>query len=298
MDHNDELVRDVTDQEERARSIEGLLTMLGNNISVEATIALADLHNNPALASWRESIARVRSIQIQQRREAEFRYPTVEQIIATLQNGQPSNAADLQALLMDNLRTINEELRHGPTDGYKAFWNVDPHGRTTTPRPENDCRDRLLDLIRPRLLRVGVNAEPEGHYTHDKRADIKALFGTMNIPIEIKRHYHPDLWTAPVEQLQKLYVCDPGTQGRGIYLVFWFGIRVRNVTRPPKGIVRPTTFTEFQTALQKIIPAQDQVLIETIVLDCSSILKTHKAVRKKTSIMKKGQKIPVRKARQ
>jgi len=293
-----EWVHDIFAEEDQARYIEGLLTLLGNDISREATRALTDLHANPALASWRESIAQKRATQIQQRREAEFRYPTVAQVIVTLQGGQPSNAADLQALLMDNLKTINEELRHGLTDGYKAFWNLDSHGRTTNPIPENDCRDRFLDLIRPRLLRLGVNAEPEGHYAQDKRADIKALFGPMNIPIEIKRHYHPALWTAPVEQLQKLYVRDPGTQDRGIYLVFWFGIKVRNVPKPPRGIVRPTTFTELQTALQNIIPEQDRALIEAIVIDCSSNLKEHKVVKKKISARSKGRKKSKLKTRQ
>ncbi len=283
-------VHNVSAEEDRSRSISGLLALLGNDISPVATRALTELYNNPALTSWRESIARERATQIQQRREAEFLYPTVAQVIATLQGGQPSNAADLQALLIDYLHAINEELRHGPTDGYKAFWNVDPHGRPTKPRPENDCRDRLLDLIRPRLLRVGVNAEPEGHYAEDKRADIKALYGSLNVPVEIKRHYHAELWTAPVEQLQRLYVRDPGTQGRGIYLVFWFGMRAGNVPKPPKGIARPTTFIELQAALQNVIPEQDRFLIETIVLDCSNISIPHKAVKKKKSIKSKRRK--------
>ncbi|MDA8098923.1 MAG: hypothetical protein M0042_04795 [Nitrospiraceae bacterium] len=275
-----EWVRDINAEEERSRSIDGLLTVLGNDISQAAVNTLNELYNNPALSSWKESIARARASQMQQRRETEFQFPTVAKVISTLQGGQPSNSADLQALLVDHLNAISEELRHGPTDGYKAFWNVDPHDKPTKPRPENDCRDRLLEIIRPRLSRVGVNAEPEGHYAQDKRADIKALFGSMNVPIEIKRHYHPDLWTAPVEQLQKLYVRDPGTQGRGIYLVFWFGTKEKNIRKPPMGISQPVTPSELQNALLTVIPEDDRVLIEVIILDCSSSIVSPNSLKK------------------
>jgi hypothetical protein len=285
-----EWVHDVSAEEDRSRSIEGLLTLLGNDTSPVATRALTELYDNPALKLWRESIGRERGSQIQQHREAEFRYPSVEQVIKTLQGGKPSNAPDLQALLIDHLNVINEELRHGPTDGYKAFWNVDPYGRPTKPRPENDCRDRLLDLIRPRLLSVGINAEPEGHYAQDKRADIKTLSGALNIPVEIKRHYHADLWTAPIEQLQKLYVRDPGTQGRGIYLVFWFGVKAGKFPKPPTGIRIPTSLNELRTSLKQIIPEQDRVMIEIVVIDCSADLDAKRQGKKKTTKKKRKRK--------
>jgi hypothetical protein len=126
---------------------------------------------------WREYLQFALSEQARLRRESTFRYPTVLKVVRTLSNQQPANAADLQALSLDHLRALREDLRHGPTDGYKTFSNVDHQGRPTTPKPENDCRDILLDLIKPRLLQKSVNAEPEGHYADDKRADIKALFG-------------------------------------------------------------------------------------------------------------------------
>ncbi len=45
----------------------------------------------------------------------------------------------------------------------------------------------------------------------------------FNVPVEIKKDTHPDLWRAIHEQLIPKYVRDPGADGHGIYLVFWFG---------------------------------------------------------------------------
>ena len=70
----------------------------------------------------------------------------------------------------------------------------------------------------------------------DKRSDIKVSFGgatRFNVPIEIKKDNHDDLWTAIREQLVARYVRDPGTEGYGIYLVFWFCSK--GIRPPPDG---------------------------------------------------------------
>lgn len=261
----------VTDRMEAARSVHSLIQNLSNDISAEATDALALLGQDPKLTEWRESLAHAIALQARRRREAQFRYPTGKEVAGTLRQGPPVNAADLQTVVAHHLRTLGEELRHGPTDGYKTFWNVDSHGKPTTPRPENDCRDRILDRLRPELSKLGINAEPEGHYAQDKRADIKALCVSMNLPVEIKRHYHKDLWTAPLNQLKKLYSRDPGTGDRGIYLVLWFGLDFKGLPKLPSGITLPTRPADLETALRELLPEAERVLLETIVLDCSQV---------------------------
>lgn len=250
-------------------SIRSLIYRLGQDLFHEAAQALTQLQDDPGLAAWRDELAFVLADQARQRRELAFKYPLVNQVIETLNQGRPANAADLQGLVSSYLSDLRADLRNGPTDGWKAMWNVDSYGKPTEPRPENDCRDRLLDLLRPRLHPIGVTAEPEGHYAEDKRADIKAITGSLNLPVEIKRHYHADLWTAPCEQLKKLYARDPGTAGRGIYLVLWFGIEVARVPSPPPGIVVPQTPSELEAALLNSLPQSDRELIEIIVIDCA-----------------------------
>jgi hypothetical protein len=254
---------------EAATSVRSLIYRLEKDLTPEATESLVQLHDDPGLAAWHSDIAYVLANQRRQRRELAFKYPSVVQVIQTLNQGRPANAADLQALVYSHLCALRAELRDGPTDGWKAMWNVDSYGRPTEPRPENDCRDRLLDLLRPRLLPVGVAPEPEGHYAEDKRADIKAITGSINLPVEIKRHYHTDLWTAPREQLKKLYARDPGTAGRGIYLVLWFGIEVAPVPKPPAGSTKMQTPSQLEEALLQTLQYSDRESIEIIVIDCA-----------------------------
>lgn len=254
---------------EAAISVRSLIYRLGKEFSIEATEVLVHLQDDLQLMEWRSYIASVLADQTRQRRELAFEYPSVDQIIQTLNQGRPANAADLQALISSHLHSLCAYLQDGPTDGWKGMWNVDRYAKPTAPRPENDCRDRLLEYLCPRLISVGVAAEPEGHYAEDKRADIKALTGSMNLPIEIKRHYHPDLWTAPREQLQKLYARDPGTAGRGIYVVLWFGIEKYRVPKTPAGIDPPKTSFALETALTQVLPESDRELIEIIVINCA-----------------------------
>ena len=91
----------------------------------------------------------------------------------------------------------------------------------------------------------------------------------MNLPIEIKRHYHAKLWTAPKEQLIERYTRDPGTGGRGIYLVLWYGTDYKPVKKPPSDIHLPETPEELEKALRLVIPNEYKELIEIIVFDVS-----------------------------
>ncbi len=239
--------------------------------SSDATVALRHLMTLRSLKKWREALANALDIQVRKRREALFKYPSLQEVVNTLSGCQPANPADLQALVMDHLLQLKNDIGNGNTDGYKAFWNVDSHCKVLAPRPEEICRDHLLDRLKERLRPMGIDAAPEGHYARDKRADIKVTFNSsMNLPIEIKRHYHAELWSAPVEQLKKLYARDPDAACRGIYLVFWFGTsRDRRIPKPPAGTVTPNSPGQLEEALIQIVPIVDKALIEVIVIDCS-----------------------------
>jgi len=123
------------------------------------------------------------------------------------------------------------------------------------------------------LLRSGIQAEPEGRYAEQKRADIKILYSRFNLPIEIKRHYHKELWNAPIYQLKKLYMRDPAAGQRGRFLVFWYGTDYKNPPCPPRGISMPNTAKELELALEHLIPERDKELIRIIVFDVSRPLK-------------------------
>lgn len=254
-----------------SQSVRGLIDRISSIDSSEATVALRHLMSIRSLAKWREAVAHALDIQIRKRRETLFKYPLLQEVVKTISGCQPANTADLQALVMDHLLQLKDDIGNGNTDSYRAFWNVNSHCKVIAPRPEEICRDHLLDRLKERLRPIGIDAAPEGHYARDKRADIMVTFNSsMNLPIEIKRHYHAELWSAPVEQLKKLYTRDPDAAGRGIYLVFWFGnSRERRIPKPPVGIVKPSNPEQLEKTLIQLIPEADRSLIEVIVIDCS-----------------------------
>jgi hypothetical protein len=268
---------------EMAQVVRGLIERTSGDGTAAAGQALRDLLREPALSAWRDFVAHAVGVQQANQREVEFRYPSIEAVIETLRGGPPANEADLQALLASELRDLAEEIRNGATDGWKALWNVDRHDRPTDPRPEDDCRDRLLERLRPRLVRNQVALEPEGRYAEEKRADIKAVGGALNIPVEIKRHYHRDLWSAPEDQLSRLYARDPGSGGRGIFLALWFGADVKLPPKAPPGVIQPSSAAELLQSLTGLIPPDDRAVTEIVVIDCSRASSSTRSGRRRAA---------------
>ena len=249
--------------------IRTILERLGRNPTREVSRELALLRDNPTLSAWRELAAHHLATQVRNRRDAEFRYPTVQAVVEALRGGDPANIKDLRALIVAHLRETGEDLRHGSTDGYKALWTVDSYERPLRPQPEGYCRDRILERLRSHLRPLNVIAEPEGHFADDKRADIKVLAGPLTLPVEIKRHYNPELWTAPRDQLQKRYARDPGSHGHGIYLVLWFGLAQRSIPAPPNNLRHPTSPRELESALTETLSVEDEAMTTVVVFDVS-----------------------------
>ena len=105
---------------------------------------------------------------------------------------------------------------------------------------------------------------PEGRYASSTRADIRVSFGGFNIPIELKKDSHPDLWSAPGKQLTGQYTTDQATDGYGIYLPLWFGA---DKTPPPPDGHRPTTPDELRQRLQEGLAPDEARKISVIVMD-------------------------------
>ena len=176
--------------------------------------------------------------------------------------------ADLAELLGEVLQDLAKETRDGNADSYKQFWNLDNHARPASPRVEDACRDTLLGRLRDRLRTLDIDAQPEGHYADDKRADIRVSFGGaggFNVPIEIKRDAHRDVWHAMHAQLIPQYTRDPGAAGYGIYVVFWFG--GDGMASRPDGGEQPATSIELDEQLSAMLSDAERRLIQVYVID-------------------------------
>jgi hypothetical protein len=245
------------------------INQLSARIDQESINALNRLTDERGLDSYWDYLKHASVNQAALRRKQLFVQLSWQQAIDVLSNRKPANIADLHALTVEHLKGVASSIRTENTDIFKGFWNEDSHGKITKPKSEESCRDRLIDLLRPKFTPLEISVEPEVHMVLDKRADIVLLDSArQKLPIEIKRDYHSDMWTACENQLDRLYTRDPQAQGYGIYLVFWFGNdRPQSMRRPPKPLSQPSNAQELENALRALIKSTDQDRLAVVVVD-------------------------------
>ncbi len=253
----------VTIEVEASEAIAHIITLLSSIADLNAKNGLDELVGDPQFSSWNTRLEWAQERQRILYRDTSYRHPDTEQVLQTLANRAPANAADLFALLCDHLASYSEQVRGDNANLWRQFWNEDSYGRPTGGKPENSCRDVLLADLKRRLP-SGVDAMPEGCYAADKRADIRTFFGGFNIPMEIKKSCHRDLWSALRNQLIGQYATDPETSGYGIFLVLWFG--PTKTPRPPKG-KPPATPEELRKKLENDLTPNESRKIAVAVVD-------------------------------
>lgn len=263
----------VTPDMYAAGQVRDCIEQLASITTEDASRAFEALSSDDDLRPWRPLLIDAAYRQEAARREAEFAYGDIAQVVETLAGGPPANIADLAALTLENLNEIALAIRDGNTSDWKQYWNLDHHKRPQNPRPEDACRDALLSDLRNRLIRLGIEAQPEGRYANDKRADIRVSCAGLNVPVEIKRSCHRDLWSAVRSQLIARYTVDPGTDGHGIYLVLWFGDTEGCRPTPPETGSPAVTSLELEDRLLSTLSAEERRKIKIRVVDVSD----HKA---------------------
>jgi hypothetical protein len=130
-----------------AEFVNALVNRLGGTPTPAAEEEIKKLLADSSLEKWHRTLRHAQHAQRVSYREATFRHPTIFETCQTLENRAPTNAADLMALTIDCLRELALETRHGNSDQYKNFWNLDWHARPYKPRPEDACRDTLLERL-------------------------------------------------------------------------------------------------------------------------------------------------------
>lgn len=255
----------VTLAAEASSFVHDLIRHLAASPTREASGALDRLPDHSGLSRWRYVLLQAQDAQRVVCRDAGYRHPNVAQVCRTLEGGAPANPADLAALVKDKLCELEVKIRTGNTDDWRQYWDEQGDGRPPTPKHENLCRDALLSDLRERLPQ-GIDAQPESQYARDKRADIRVSRLDFQIPIEVKKDGHRNLWSAMQDQLIGQYTTDPATQGYGIYLVFWFGQRP---TPPPPSGPRPAGPQELQEQLEATLAEDQARKISVCVIDVS-----------------------------
>ena len=176
------------------------------------------------------------------------------------------SATDLAALTFDVLTAIARNIRDSSTSDWRQYWNWDQKSRRRRLEPmhEDHCRDRLLSDLQGRLGQLDIDAAPEGRYADEKRSDIRVSCRGFNVPVEIKKSDHRDLWSAIRNQLIAKYTRDPNAGGHGIYVVFWFG---RSCCQAPESGSLPGSAAELEKRLRDTLSPEEARMIRVCVID-------------------------------
>jgi hypothetical protein len=251
-----------------AEFVANQIRLLAADGSPDTDGQLERLENDSDLASYRDLIRHHRAQHQKQRCESSFTFASPEQIVEAIENRAPATPNDLLAHIVDHLSALSRELARTQTERYRAYWNESERD-LIKPKREEICSGLLAEDLQNRVRTHNLIVSLEHHMIADKECDLVVLQGTERLlPIEVKHHYHADLWTAWCTQLDRLYTRDAKAGGLGIYLVLWSGeAKPRRMPKLPKGIKRPTSPSDLKSALETLIPAGDRHRLRVVVLD-------------------------------
>jgi len=239
------------------------MNAIGSDHTAAGTEALERLSVSIGHTSYSQQVKHVAYVQRRNRRDQEYTPPTIDAVTKILANAGPATVDDLKAVILDHLSDLQQYVRNADTGGWEAFWE---NGR---PKVENVCRDRLLDLLRPRLS-SGIELFPELPMPDQKRVDIYATILGQGLPTEIKGQWHTEVWNASNTQLNEKYARDWRTSGRGIYLVLWFGhVAGKNLPGRPDAKPLPSSPSELQILLFEGLGEGERSRIDVVVFDVS-----------------------------
>ncbi len=226
----------------------------------EATAILQGLIANHA-PTYADTMKHALARQLKGRRDHDYSAPTIGDLRSAVKNGLPDSIDQMRAYFADHIEELQKRIRGSNTDMWEAFW-VDER-----PRPEPFCRNRMIEYISGRLP-PGIRFEPEMHMPGQTRADIAAIRNTIGLPVEIKGQWHSEVWNAACDQLHANYARDWKAEGRGAYVVLWFGdVAKKRLPGHPEGLKRPDSPEALRRMLVDGLPEERRFWIDIFVLD-------------------------------
>ena len=247
------------------------IKLLAADSSPDVTAQLERLENDDSLATYRDLLRHHRAQHEKQQRESSFTFVSPEHVAEALWKRAPATPSDLLAFIVDHLGALARELTRTQRERYRAYWNESERRQLIKPKHEEDCSGLLADDLQNRVQAQVLIVVVEHHMIADKECDLVVLQGTERLlPIEVKHHYHAELWTAWRTQLDRLYTRDAKAGGLGIYLVLWSGeAKGRRMPKLLHGLKRPANAAELRSVLEALIPEGDRHRLRVVVVDIS-----------------------------
>ena len=241
--------------------IENAIYAIGGRPTPEATQALEGLiaeHGATYADTMRHTLAQQR----RGRRDFEYSAPNIDELRSAVTNSLPDTIDQIRAWFADRIEELQKQLRGSNTDMWKVYWTEDHK-----PQEENYCRDRMIEQVSgnlPESIRLEREASAPGY----ARMDIALTRNTIKLPIEIKGQWHQNVWDAAMDQLDAKYAVDYQAEGRGAYIVLWFGDGAKKqLPAHPCGCGRPRTPEDLEQMLNDRLPEAQRSLIDVFVID-------------------------------
>ena len=242
------------------RFIERTIHAISSCPTPDATEALRRLIDGPA-TSYTETARHALALQRRARRDFEYTAPSVRELQAVLTDDLPDTIDDMRAYILDRLDALQERMHASNTDTWEAYWTEEG------PRGEEYCRNRLVEQLAG-LMPDAIRLEPEMRMPERRRADIVAIRNAVGLPVEIKGQWHREVWSAASDQLDTYYAREWHAQGRGVYLVLWFGdVPGKQLRRHPEQRERPQTPQALRQMLVDRLPEARRLQIDVFVAD-------------------------------
>lgn len=246
-----------------------LIADLGIPCNEAAIEALDDLCAMEPLRAWRTLLQHERANSQRGLRAIQYKHVDVQSFDDVLGGRGPISVRDLQALLVELLLQHNDEMDSSENSTWQQYWDypkeTDTQKRTGSPKIENHCRDHLVIRLYDWLKAFGnIKATSEAQLNAQVRVDVIVRDDKGHVlPIEIKRHDHKHLRTAPFDQLE-FYSRTKGADGYAIYLVYWFG---KDLKACPGE--KASSAIELSDQLKQMVLNHGLDKIEVVVIDVS-----------------------------
>jgi hypothetical protein len=155
-------------------------------------------------------------------------------------------------------------FRHSETDPIAAFYVGGKHVN------ENTARNWIVEHLEPRLRKIEVIVSIESAMARQNRCDFTAVASIEGrrtfLVVEVKGQWHGELFEAASTQLYERYSYHPDAAEQGIYLVLWFGPRIKIARKKSFGIKTPA---ELEATIRGGLPTSLLGGIDIVVLDLS-----------------------------
>ena len=254
------LIRGSQNQWDASRFVAHAVSEIASRPSPEATEALQRLIDGPA-ESYADATKHALAQQRKARRDAEYAAPSIHELQSVMDDGIPESIDGMRAYLLDRLESLQERMQASNTNMWETYWLDD------APRAENFCRDRLVDHLSG-LVPPAIQIEPEARMPEGRRTDFVLSHDEIRLPIEIKGQWHAEVWDAASEQLDAYYAREWRAQGRGVYIVLWFGnVCGRQLPAHSEGLARPEIPVELRQMLIDRLPESRRSQIDVFVID-------------------------------